>query len=237
MKIKMHKLYHLLYYSYINLLLLIFIYHQQWSMKSLKITMQYRIYHPSKTYEHLCFHIFNIFYIDRKTRDAKGFEPVSKTSRFPNFPSQDTASPSVPILSFETALEHVNCARSHGLKFVARHGDPWGLHFSLAFRSTSVRSFVRSLGSFVGFVLALSARSAPVVEVDPKVGVLSREKGVSRAPVSPPSSGPPAVIPNFLREHTRFPLLEDDAPESSGLARVWYARHYSRANTLDLKKK
>lgn len=72
-----------------------------------------------------------------------------------------------------------------GLKFVARRGDPWGLRSSLAFRSTSVRS----LGSFA------LARSAPVVEVDAKVGV-SREKGVSGAclaalPVLP-------VIPNFL---------------------------------------
>lgn len=90
-----------------------------------------------------------------------------------------------------------------GLKFVARHGDPWGLRSSLAFRSMSVRS----LGSFA------LARSAPVVEVDAKVGVLSREKGVpgvclAALPVLP-------VIPNFLARHTRFPLLEDDATESA----------------------
>lgn len=53
------------------------------------------------------------------------------------------------------------------------------------------------VGSFVGFVRSLRSRSAPVVEVDAKVGVLSREKGVSRAPVSPPSSPGPPSDPEF----------------------------------------
>lgn len=97
------------------------------------------------------------------------------------------------------------------LKFVARRGDPWGLRSSLAFRSTSVRS----LGSFA------LARSAPVVEVDAKVGVLSREKGVPGAclaalPVLP-------VIPNFLAS-TRACRSTMTLP--SPVSPVWYARHY-----------
>lgn len=90
-----------------------------------------------------------------------------------------------------------------GLKFVARRGDPWGAAF------LSRLSFhVRSLGSFA------LARSAPVVEVDAKVGgVLSREKGVSAAclaalPVLP-------VIPNFLARAQTLPAPENDAPGSS----------------------
>lgn len=101
-------------------------------------------------------------------------------------------SPNRKHLSFETALGHVNCARRPRLKFVARSGGSSGACVPLS--PFVPRPFV---GSFVGFVRSLRSRSAPVVEVDAKVGVLSREKGVSRAPVSPPSSPGPPSDPEF----------------------------------------
>lgn len=79
-----------------------------------------------------------------------------------------------------------------GLKFVARSGGSSGAYVPLS--PFVPRPFV---GSFVGFVRSLRSRSAPVVEVDAKVGVLSREKGVSRAPVSPPSSPGSPSDPEF----------------------------------------
>lgn len=119
---------------------------------------------------------------------------------------------------FETALRHVNCARS----------PVWN-----SWRAAEILGGCVPLSPFVPrpfvrWVRSLSHRSAPVVEVDAKVGVLSREKGVPGAclaalPVLP-------VIPNFLAS-TRACCSRMTLP--SPVSPVWYARHYSRANTPD----
>lgn len=119
---------------------------------------------------------------------------------------------------FETALRHVNCARS----------PVWNSWRAAEILGGCVPLSPFVLRPFVRWVRSLSHCSAPVVEVDAKVGVLSREKGVPGAclaalPVLP-------VIPNFLAS-TRACRSRMTLP--SPVSPVWYARHYSRANTLN----
>lgn len=126
-------------------------------------------------------------------------------------------------LSFETALGHVNCARSPVWNSWRAAEDPRGPAF-LSRLSFHVHSLARSLGSFA---LCAPVRLRSWKSMLRSECCRARRECLGRLSRRPPPRVLP-VIPNFLRGHTRFPLLEDDAPESSGLA-----RHYSRANTLD----